>query len=304
VAVALGRAMARADAIHVRCPGSYGLLGAALAPRFSRRVIAKYAGQWNGYAGERWPARVERALLRSRWWHGPVTVYGQWPGEPPHIVPFFTSMMSGAQVEHAAAAAARRQWHRPLRVLFCGLLEPRKRADALIEAVAIAGRRGLSTEVAIVGGGAERGTLEQQAHDAGVAHAVRFVGALPFERALEWYEWADCLVLPSQHSEGWPKVVAEAMAYGVLCIAVRHGQLASMLTGRGLLLESGAPPEIAAALARVEAEPAACREMADAASAWARQYSLEGLRDAIAALLIDRWQLPRSDTPQEMEAPA
>jgi hypothetical protein len=44
--------MRRADAIHVRCPGNLGLLGLILAPLFSRRLIAKFAGQWNGYPGE------------------------------------------------------------------------------------------------------------------------------------------------------------------------------------------------------------------------------------------------------------
>src|SRR5690242_7585092 len=41
--------MRKADAIHVRCPGNLGLLGALLAPLFSRRLIAKYAGQWDGF---------------------------------------------------------------------------------------------------------------------------------------------------------------------------------------------------------------------------------------------------------------
>ena len=49
----LCREMLAADAIHVRCPGSFGLIGAALAPLFSRYVVAKYAGQWNGYPASR-----------------------------------------------------------------------------------------------------------------------------------------------------------------------------------------------------------------------------------------------------------
>src|SRR5450759_4705273 len=45
----LCKAMHKADAIHVRCPGNLGLLGVVLAPLFSRRLVAKYAGQWSGY---------------------------------------------------------------------------------------------------------------------------------------------------------------------------------------------------------------------------------------------------------------
>ncbi len=45
----------RADAVHVRCPGNLGLLGVLIAPLFSRRLIAKYAGQWTGYPGKPLP---------------------------------------------------------------------------------------------------------------------------------------------------------------------------------------------------------------------------------------------------------
>jgi hypothetical protein len=48
----LYRAMRNAHAIHVRCPGNLGLIGSAMAPAFSRFLVAKYAGQWNGYASE------------------------------------------------------------------------------------------------------------------------------------------------------------------------------------------------------------------------------------------------------------
>src|ERR1700686_2013386 len=47
--VGLSREMRKANAIHVRCPGNLGLLGTLLAPLFSSRLIAKYAGQWNGF---------------------------------------------------------------------------------------------------------------------------------------------------------------------------------------------------------------------------------------------------------------
>src|SRR5262249_29119993 len=63
--------MWKADAIHVRCPGNLGLLGALLAPLFCHNLIAKYAGQWSGFPGEEWTVRLQRRVLRSRWWRGP-----------------------------------------------------------------------------------------------------------------------------------------------------------------------------------------------------------------------------------------
>lgn len=285
----LGRALRGADAVHVRCPGNLGLMGAVLAPLFSSRLVAKYAGQWNGYEGEPLTVRVQRAVLRSRWWRGPVTVYGAWPGQPAHIVPFFTSMMTAEQVERGVSVAARKRIESPLRVLFSGRLVAAKRVSALLEGVALAARAGLKLETVVVGDGPERASLERQARGLGVGDRVRFMGALGFDEALKWYEWAHCLVLPSQHSEGWPKVVAEAMCHGLVCVAVAHGQVPAMLEGRGLLLPEGTGEEIAAALVDVARHPTRYDEMSQAASLWARRHSLEGLRASLADLLTEHW---------------
>jgi glycosyltransferase involved in cell wall biosynthesis len=300
--IGLSRTLSRADAIHVRCPGNLGLIGVLLAPLFSRRLVAKYAGQWNGYEGEGLASRVERYLLGSRWWRGPVTVYGAWPDQPGHVIPFFTSMMTSHQVEHAAAVAAGKRIGSPLRVLYSGMLQQRKRVDALIEAAKIATDDGVPLDVVIVGDGPERQALFRQAADTGVGSVVRFIGALPFERALQWYEWADCLVLPSRHSEGWPKVIAEAMTYGVVCLGVAHGQVPAMLRHGGILLRDGSPEEIARELHRVARDPDEARACGERASQWARQHSLEDLRSALGALLTEWWQLPVSATREPRES--
>jgi glycosyltransferase involved in cell wall biosynthesis len=289
-------AMRSSDAIHVRCPGNVGLVGAVLAPLFSRRLIAKYANQWNGYAEEPWTVRAQRQVLRSRWWKGPVTVYGGVPGDPPHVVPFFTSMMTAEQVRHAADVAARRSAGQPLRVLFVGRLAASKRVDALLAALKIAAERGIDVEATIVGDGPERGRLEELAASTALRPLVRFAGAVEYDAALEWYEWGDCLVLPSRHSEGWPKVIAEAMSYGVVCVAVAHGHVGDMVKGRGVLLTSGEPSEIADALAGIARDRERHRDMAMRAAAWSSGYSLEGLRDALDELLKRTWKIPAHDS--------
>lgn len=292
----LSAAMAGADAIHVRCPGNLGLLGAALAPLFSRFRVAKYAGQWNGYEGEPVSVRLQRALLGSRWWGSPVTVYGQWPGQAGHVVPFFTSMMTASQqrvAEQVAAARLEQPHGGRLRVLFAGSLVRRKRVDALLDAVKLVVDCGIPIDVRIVGDGVDGTALRQHAVQLGLADVVTFVGALPFDESMRWYEWADCLVLPSTHSEGWPKVIAEAMSHGLICVAVAHGQIPTMLANRGLLLPTGHPGEIAEALERIQRDPAALAPMRGRASKWATQHSLEGLRDALARLLADRWGVPQ-----------
>jgi glycosyltransferase involved in cell wall biosynthesis len=290
----LARVMWHADAIHVRCPGNLGFIGSIMAPLFARRLVAKYAGQWNGYPGESWSLRLQRFVLRTSWWRGPVTVYGHWPGQPPHIVPSFTSMMTGQEVEHAAMVASGKRITEPLRILFTGRLYAGKRVSALVEAVRLLAERGLGVQVTIVGDGPEMQRLRRLAELLGLRSAVRFVGAVPFHAVLPWYEWAHCIVLPSL-SEGWPKAIAEGMCYGLLCMAVDTGHVSSMLSGRGILLETGTAEEIADRLESVAREPDRYASITRSASEWARQYSLDGLRAALAELLRRHWGEPEGE---------
>ena len=294
VLIQLCRAMWSADAIHVRCPGNLGLLGVILARFFCRYRVAKFAGQWNGYPGESVAGRLQRWLLKSWWWGGPVTVYGDWPNQPPQVHSFFTSMMTDQQVAAATAVAADRTFCTPLRVIFSGRLVAEKRIHVFLEAIAQVIHDGVPLEVRIIGDGPQRNSLEQQARDLGIDEIVQFVGAQPFDRAMENYSWADCLILPSVHSEGWPKVIAEAMCHGLICIAVDHGQVGRMLNGRGILLPTGQTDEFAAAIRSVVEDPNRYQAMSRDASIWSRQYSLDGLRAALADLLEQQWQVSLS----------
>ena len=64
----LARVLRRSDCVHVRLPGNLGFLGSVLAPLCTKRMIAKYAGQWCSFAGEPVSWRLQKAVLRSKWW--------------------------------------------------------------------------------------------------------------------------------------------------------------------------------------------------------------------------------------------
>jgi len=281
--------MLQADAIHVRCPGNLGLLGVVLAPLFSRRLVAKYAGQWNGYPGEPRTVRLQRYVLRSWWWRGPVTVYGGWTDQPAKVIPFFTSILTREQLGRARDAVRRKSCEAALRVLFVGRLSASKNVDALLEAVALLKDRGIRFSCAVVGDGPERPKLELRSLEMDLGRYVQFTGAMPLERVLGFYESADVLVLTSE-TEGWPKAIAEAMAFGVVCIGSSRGFVPQMLAeGRGIVVSPRDVPSLAAALCEIATHPEEFDRMRIAAAAWAQSYSLEGLREALRELLARSW---------------
>lgn len=286
----LARAMQGADAVHVRCPGNLGLLGVVVAPLFSPYRVTKYAGQWSGYPGEPWTVRAQRALLRSRWWGAPVTVYGECPDQPRHVVPFFTSVMTREQLHGAKQAAACRESPvGEIRVLYVGRLTRGKNVHVLLEALQRSRRAGCNISCTIVGDGPEREALEAQALGDHLAGCVAFLGALPFEEVLQIYPRADVLVLVSE-TEGWPKALVEAMAFGLVCIGSDRGLVPQVLAdNRGIIVRPGDAGALSAALIDIASDPVSCSVMRNRATEWAAHYSLEGLRDALHQLLTERW---------------
>lgn len=285
----LGRAMRRVDAIHVRCPGNLGLLGAVLAPLFSPYLVAKYAGQWNRYPGEPWTVRLQKMILRSSWWRGPVTVYGEWPDQPSNVVPFFTTAMTANQLLRAQATARKKEFGSLLRVLYVGRLSASKNVDVLLSAIAALSSQQVRIEATIVGDGPERLALEAQATRLGLQDKTKFTGAVELEKVLDCYQMADVLVLISE-TEGWPKTIAEAMAFGLVCIGSDRGLVPRMLAeGRGIVV----PPRDVGALIKVlqgiTVSPQRYQAMSAEAAVWAQGYSLESLREALRNLLSSRW---------------
>ena len=113
---------------------------------------------------------------------------------------------------------------------------------------------------------------------------------MPLDRVLDRYAAADVLVLASE-TEGWPKVIAEAMASGVLCIGSDRGLIPWMLgERRGLLVPPGDAAALAQTLAAVARQPEsryAC--IGPRAALWAQQHSLDSFRDALAGVLRAWW---------------
>lgn len=300
---ALTKAALSSDAFHLRSPSSISLLASLVLPLLQQKLCAKFAGQWTGYPGEPRSVRWQRAILKSKWWRGLVTVYGEWPDQPNHVVPFFTSVLNAQQSARAVAAAKNKTAdnlsNRNLRLLFVGRLSKSKNVHAVIAAIAQLKAEGINIECDIVGDGPERETLEKQVAESQLQTQIGFAGGVDFDGVLDFYERADVLALISE-TEGWPKAIAEAMAFGLVCVGSDRGLVPWMLgiglpEIRGLVIQPGDASALAAALRQIAAEPAEYFQLGQRAATWSANYSLEGLREALRELLSKSWQMEIGD---------
>ena len=292
----LCKALRQADAIHVRCPGNLGLLGAVLAPLFSKKIVAKFAGQWSPSRNEPWSTRFQRWVLSSRWWRGPVTVYGRWPDQPEHVIPFFSSALTEEQMRRGRKAAASGSPKDLRNILFVGRLSSAKNVDVLLEALSHLRARTIVFAAAIAGEGPESGNLRKLSMALGLSDCVEFTGGVSSDRVTELLENSGILVLASE-TEGWPKAIVEAMAFGLLVIGSNVGLVPEILgSGRGLTVLPRDVEALTSALQEVLDAPDKYSDMRKRAAEWAREYSLESLRDSLRLLLERHWGTPAKDS--------
>jgi glycosyltransferase involved in cell wall biosynthesis len=124
--------------------------------------------------------------------------------------------------------------HRP-RLLFIGSLEQMyKGQDVLLQAMAQI-RKTTAVELRIVGAGRHRQELESLAASLALEDVVQFTGELSSGSAiLSELDAATLLVLPSR-TEGLPRVIVEAMARALPCIATSVGGIPELLDAEDLI---------------------------------------------------------------------
>ena len=169
-------------------------------------------------------------------------------------------------------------------VLYVGRLSDEKNLEAILEAAA---RLARGVRVTFLGDGPARARLEARARALGVNLRVRRV--VPHAEVAAVMSAADVFVLAS-FSEGHPKVLLEAMASGVPCVASDcEGNRSLVGDGRtGLLFDPQRSDELADQIGRVLADPGLAASLAATArSMVVDRYDLNAILDREIALLQD-----------------
>lgn len=180
------------------------------------------------------------------------------------------------------AAAGARPPGAPRRILYVGRLSEEKNLSTVLRATPpvgaeVAARTGAGVQLVTVGSGPSKDELQGLARKLGADAEFRDVVD---QRSLpEVYGAADVFVLAS-FTEGHPKVLLEAMACGLPCVASNCEGNRSIVTHEktGLLFDPRSPEALAACLVRVLTEPGLAAGLASAARELiVARYDLEAL---------------------------
>lgn len=201
--------LTRVDVFQFRAPTGMGVYLIPYLSWFAQKPgWFKYAGNWvqpNPPLGY----RLQKLCL-TRFNRRPVTINGHWPNQPAHCLSFENPCLDEADIAAGKVALAQKDFSGKLDFCFVGRLEDAKGVRRMLEAF-----RSVSSErigaIHLVGDGPQRREYEQLA--ANLPYQILFHGFLDRTAINSIYAQSHIFLLPSD-SEGFPKVLAEAMSFG------------------------------------------------------------------------------------------
>jgi glycosyltransferase involved in cell wall biosynthesis len=281
-----------ADVIHIRTPANISLVALLLTSltRRPRYRWVKYAGNW------RPPQRTALSYSLQRWWTGrglhggATTVNGRWPDQRSHVYTFLNPCLTLDELSEGRAAGEATEFSLPLRILFVGRVERMKGMERVLEIATELVAKGIDVGIDIAGDGPERAEYERRFAAAGLAGRVVFHGWVARPDLSRLYGGAHVLLLPSG-SEGWPKVVSEAMAYGAVPVVGAVSGIPDFLeeTGAGAAVPPLDVAGYVAAIAGFAEDPAAWGRARDAGLAAAPRFTYDAYLEDVRRMFASSW---------------
>ncbi|HEY2878260.1 glycosyltransferase family 4 protein [Nocardioides sp.] len=172
----------------------------------------------------------------------------------------------------------------PPRVLYVGLLTPRKGVLDLIEASRLLRDEGVEHELLLLGGMPDEGPEAAEPVLAAAEGVARLLGTRPPEEMPAEYADADVFCLPSWW-EAMPLSVLEAMSAGLPVVASDVGDVSRLVTPEcGAVVPAKDPQRLADALRGLLVDPELRRRQGEAS----RRRAVEAFSSTATARAIDR----------------
>jgi glycosyltransferase involved in cell wall biosynthesis len=213
-----------ASHVQLRVPMGIGIFLIpffAICNRSKYFFWVKYANNW-GASSIPFGYKIQRWLLQKNITKSKVTINGFWPNQPKHCISFENPCLTENQISEGNKIIQSKKFDVPYDLVFVGRIDAAKGVDILIDFV-----RGVDIKSIgcfhIVGEGDLKEEFKKVLNDVGVRN--KFHGSLSQLELFEILKLSHCILLPSK-SEGFPKVLAEAMNFGCIPLASNVGSVA------------------------------------------------------------------------------
>ena len=268
------------DIVQIRIPSLFSMLAFSVVQDLKIPLTTYIAGEWYSsfvanykFIGNSFVARIldnkQKKIIKNSI---PVSAGKEITymyKELNEIYPYFSTT-------HKKAIRVNKN-NSVLQLLYVGRFENIKRIADAINAVSILKDENINVLFNIVGDGVENDNLLNLVRKLKIEKSIVFHGHISnTEKLEEQYKDADIFVFPSV-SEGTPKVLAEAMSYGAIPIAVKDtGSIRFIVEDgkNGFLVDAYSPNQIALKIQQIKESKELQNEMQEHCYIYAKEHTI------------------------------
>ena len=282
------KAIKQVNHVHLRCPGNIGLLGTLLQFFFPGKAkTAKYAGNWDPKSKQPLSYRLQKWILSNTFLtkNCKVLVYGEWEHQSKNIFPFFTASYKKEEITEIP----NKNFSDVIRFIFVGTFSEGKQPLLSVKTIERLLSKNKDVQLDMYGEGEKSNEVKKYIIENKLENNVFLHGNKPKETVKKAFIEAHFLIFISK-SEGWPKVVAEAMFWKCLPISTNVSCVAFMLAygKRCTVVESNVLVEDLVTIINQYLENEDFyQEKALLAQKWSQKYTLDKFSLEIKKLLLD-----------------
>ncbi len=200
--------------IHSRAPSNPAYITMLLSKKYpSKQFWFKYAGNWIEKTSFFYD--LQRKKLKKLASNCTITVNGTWENQPSNIVAFENPCLTLAEREEGLKTTNAKNYKKPFTFCFVGRLDELKGMQLILNSFGSLKSLEKVEQIHFIGDGPKKEFYELKCKQLGLP--VTFHGFINRQEVFKIYKQSHFIVLPSK-SEGFPKVIAEAMNYG--CIPI------------------------------------------------------------------------------------
>jgi len=234
----VSKTLKQVDYFQLRTPTGIGVFLIPFLTFFiKKKGWFKYAGNWNqknpplGYRWQRW-------MLNRQ--HRVVTINGRWKNQPKQCLTFENPCLTLEDLKIGQEVIQNKTINEKLSFCFVGRLEKDKGVERIIEAFKTLSKNDKSkiNQIHLVGNGKDLEYFKNLSQDCNIN--FKYHGFLSRTEVFEIYSSSHFFLLPTTASEGFPKVIAEALNFGCIPIVSNISSIGQYIkhNENGLLIEN------------------------------------------------------------------
>lgn len=270
------RKIKEVDLVHIPIPSDLGTIGMYMAFWLKKPLFIRHCGNWvnqRTMSEKLWRNFMEKragnnvlALATGGKLQAPST-------RNPNIQWIFSSSLLQSEIEDNVPRIYEER--QAFRLITVSRQVQAKGTAICIQALALL--RNENVQLDVVGDGPDLPAFKRLAENLGMPDRVKFYGKLNHTEVQKVLKQAHLFCYPTTASEGFPKVVLEAMASGLPVISTPVSVLPSLVesTGAGIIIEAAEPELLASAIRKMIYENQLFEDCSKNALNEAAKYSLE-----------------------------